>query len=111
MNEIDLKRIKKMVAKKKKARKKKKAIVDVPQDKVFWVHDGPVLKNLEDLANELSKMSFETFHYHVNPYKNDFANWIKEVIGDAKLADEIRKLKTRKSTSRHVKEKIKQLNG
>ncbi len=56
-------------------------------------------------------MSFETFHYHVNPYKNDFANWVNDVIGDKILADELRKVKTRKSMARHVRMRIKQLEA
>ncbi len=116
MDELDLKRVKKMVANKKDSgrRKKisgrnKKMLADAPEDKVFWVNGGAVLRNLADLEKELMSMSFETFHYHVNPYKNDFANWVNDVIGDSTLAKELRKLKTRKSMARYVKSRIKQL--
>jgi len=116
MDEIDLKRVKKMVAKKKNPVKKKKSsgknkkmIVNAPEDRVFWVNGGVVLKNLVDLEKELLSMSFETFHYHVNPYKNDFANWVNDVLGEKALSKELRKLKTRKSMARYVKSRIKQL--
>jgi len=116
MDDIDLKRVKKMVAKKnnsvkkkKSSGKKKKMLVNASEDKVFWVNGGPVLKNLADLEKELTSMSFETFHYHVNPYKNDFANWANDVLGEHALAKELRKLKTRKSMARYVKSRIKQI--
>ncbi len=111
MNEIDLKRIKKMVTKKGSIRDAKKILSDVPEDKRFYVHNGSILKNLRELGGELERMSFETFHYHVNPYKNDFANWVNDVIGDKILADELRKVKTRKSMARHVRMRIKQLEA
>ncbi|MEA1924845.1 MAG: DUF5752 family protein [Candidatus Altiarchaeota archaeon] len=117
MDEIDLKRVEKMVAKKKNSVKKtkssgknKKTIANAPEDKVFWVNGGAVLKNLVDLEKELISMSFETFHYHVNPYKNDFANWVNDVLGEQALAKELRKLKTRKSMARYVKSRIKQIS-
>ncbi|OYT54519.1 MAG: hypothetical protein B6U72_02310 [Candidatus Altiarchaeales archaeon ex4484_2] len=116
MDDIDLKRVKKMVAKKKNSVKKKKSsgknkkmLTNAPEDKVFWVNGGVILKNLADLEKELMSMSFETFHYHVNPYKNDFANWVNDILGDPALAKELRKLKTRKSMARYVKSRIKQL--
>ncbi|MEM4268472.1 MAG: hypothetical protein QXK37_06620 [Candidatus Woesearchaeota archaeon] len=65
-------------------------ISGVPEDKVFWLHDGRILKNLFDLVDALKDIPPEIFTHHVNEGKNDFANWINEVIGDKKLADEIR---------------------
>ena len=85
--------------------KAKSILKDVPPDKYFWLCNGKILKNLKELEEELGRMSFDTFHYHVNPYKNDFANWINDVIGDTTLANEIRKLKTRRSIARHIKKR------
>ncbi len=110
MNKTDLKRVKKMVTK-GSIRDAKKILSNVPDERVFYVSNGKVLKNLKDMAKELEKMSLNTFHTHVNPYKNDFANWVNDVIGDSVLSDEIRKLKTRKSMTRHVNMRIKQLKG
>ncbi|RLI92081.1 MAG: hypothetical protein DRO65_00515 [Candidatus Altiarchaeales archaeon] len=103
-------RLKKMVTSKKKSiRDAAKILSDVPEDKVFYVRNGHILRNLRDLVKELETMDFQTFHHHVNPEKNDFANWINDVIGDKTLANEIRKLKTRRSIARHVTRRIKQL--
>ena len=61
---------------------------DVSPDQAFWVSNGPVLKNLEELSNALPAMSGDTFSHHVNKEKNDFSNWVREAIGDKKLANE-----------------------
>jgi hypothetical protein len=59
--------------------------------KAFWVNNGPVLKNVGELPTALRRMSDKTFHHHVNKDKNDFAKWIQDVFGDARLADALRK--------------------
>jgi hypothetical protein len=57
-------------------------IADVPEDKVFWGHDGRVMKNLEGLGAALREMTDATFRYHVTEGRNDFSKWIQDVIGD-----------------------------
>ncbi len=67
----------------------RKWLSDVPEDKRFWVHDGPVLKDLDELGEALRDMNEETFRYHLNEAKNDFSNWVRDVIGDEKLAGDL----------------------
>lgn len=67
----------------------------VPGDKVFYCVNGEVYNNLRDLKSALERMQDGHFVYHVNPEKNDFGNWIRDVIGDQKLAQDIRGCKTR----------------
>ena len=64
---------------------------DVPGDKQFYCSDGRVLKNLLELGAALAEMSDETYSYHSNDTKTDFSNWIKDVIGDEKLARDLGK--------------------
>ncbi len=66
-----------------------KMLANAPDDKVFWVRDGKVIRNLNELANALATMSEETFTYHCNAAKCDFTNWVRDVIGDLKLADDL----------------------
>jgi hypothetical protein len=66
-----------------------KLIADVPEDKMFWCHDGRALKNLQELDDALREISDETFSYHLNETKNDFRNWVRDVIGDEKLAGDL----------------------
>ncbi|MBI2830501.1 MAG: hypothetical protein HYX81_05005 [Chloroflexi bacterium] len=67
-------------------------LANVPPDKKFYCNDGRIFDNLEDLASALHVMSDDTFRYHANESKNDFSNWIQDVIGDAKLARDLRKV-------------------
>jgi len=36
-------------------------------------------------------MNEETFGYHSNETKSDFSNWVKDVIGDEKLAADLKR--------------------
>ncbi len=81
-------------------------LADVPLDKVFWSSDGRVLKNLPELETALREMSDETYLYHANESKNDFAEWVNNVIGDDKLARDLRRNATRYQASRSVAERV-----
>ncbi len=63
----------------------------VPDEFVFWCHDGRILHDMKELGEVLESMSDETFRYHANPEKNDFSLWVKDVIGDERLARELAK--------------------
>ena len=75
----------------------RKFLGDVENDKKFWVNNGTVLKNLDELLDALNSMSNDTFQYHANSEKNDFSRWIGDVIGDKKLAEDLAKSKNKKS--------------
>ena len=68
-----------------------KRLGDVPQDKQFLCQDGRVLKNLRDLEVAFRQMSDDTFHHHATETRNDFSNWVRDVIGDEKLARDLKK--------------------
>lgn len=78
-------------------------VIEISPDKYFYLVDGKILTNLNDLINALKKMTKETYNYHVSKDKNDFANWIKDVFGNQKLAEEIRKVKTAKGAAAKIK--------
>jgi hypothetical protein len=79
---------------------------DVADDKCFWCHDGRFLRNLGELGEALNDMSDETFHYHSGEEKSDFSQWIREVVGDEKLANDLSKAKSRSQASRAVAQRI-----
>ncbi len=79
---------------------------DVPNDKRFWCQDGRFVKNLEELGKALNDMSDETFHYHSGEGRNDFSNWIRDVVGDDKLAKDLSKAKSRIQASKAVAQRI-----
>jgi hypothetical protein len=76
--------------------------VDAPDNKCFWVKDGQVLRNLKDLSFAFGLMTNETYSYHVNEDKNDFAKWVREVLGDDCLAEKLEIAKTREAAKKGV---------
>ena len=87
--------------------KKTKKIINVSDEHCFWSCDGSIARNLEDLKNVLLKMDKKCFIYHVNKEKNDFANWVKEVLGDDSLSNKLRKIKTIKTTVKVIDDSLK----
>ena len=66
-----------------------KFLSKVPEEYVFWCYDGSIFRDMKELAEGLVTMSEEVFAYHANPEKNDFSNWIRDVIKDEKLANDL----------------------
>jgi hypothetical protein len=62
----------------------------------FWLCDGRLIKDLEELTQVMKDMKDDVFNFHVNDYKNDFSNWIRDIIKNEKLAQEVSKTKTKK---------------
>jgi hypothetical protein len=89
----------------------KRRLGDVPDDKRFWCHDGKTIKNVRELRKALTDMSDETFHYHLREGRNDFSKWVREVVGDDKLAGDLGKTKSRIQASKAVAARISFLEG
>lgn len=68
-------------------------IVDIKE--AFRFCDGKIAYSLSDLSHILETISQETFNFHMNPSKNDFANWIEFVFNERGLAVELRLCKTK----------------
>jgi hypothetical protein len=66
-----------------------KFLVDIPLEYSFRCHDGQVLKSMKELCDSFSIMTDETYSYHCKKEKNDFSNWVREIIGDVKLARDL----------------------
>ncbi len=86
-----------------------KFLQNVPECNYFLVMSGVKLKNLAELADALETMTDEVFHYHVNEAKNDFACWIKECIQDISLAQDMLAAKSKKDTTRKVRDRVDQI--
>ncbi len=63
-------------------------------DEYFYLHDGKVIKSIEEFPLILKDISDDTFRYHVNPEINDFANWIKFLSDDADFVAKVEKCLT-----------------
>ena len=87
----------------------RKYLSDSPSEQCFWVNNGPVVKNLEELTSVLPQLSEDAFGHHVNKEKNDFSNWIKDIIGDKKLANDLLSSKTKESALKKLKDRLSSL--
>jgi hypothetical protein len=63
--------------------------MDIPYEKQFHFRDGVTAANLQQLKAKLETISYQEFYHHVNSEKNDFASWIKHVLHDDRLADDL----------------------
>lgn len=82
---------------------------DAAPEQCFWVNNGPILKNLEELANAMPELSDETFQHHVNEEKNDFSKWINDVIGDQRLANDLLSSRSKESSLKKVRNRLNSL--
>ena len=87
----------------------KRYLCDAAPEQCFWVNNGPILKNIEGLANVLPELSSETFQHHVNKEKNDFSAWVKDVIGDKKLANDLLSSRSKDSALKKVRGRLNSL--
>lgn len=78
----------------------------VPDEKRFYCHDGRILNNIYELKSALEEMHIDTFNHHVTDEKNDFARWVREVLIDDKLSNEIMKCTCSKDAAQIVSERI-----
>ena len=86
------KKVKPQVKQKEQAQLKEQAdkvLAKVPEEYVFWCHDGTIFRDMKDLAESLAAMSDDVFAHHVNSERNDFSKWVKDVIRDEKLASDL----------------------
>ncbi|MCB9359172.1 hypothetical protein H6503_04535 [Candidatus Woesearchaeota archaeon] len=85
---------------------------EVPEKYHFYLNDGRRLKDIYELIEAFDSMSDEVFRYHVNEDKNDFYNWIKEVMNDDHLAKEIHAVEDRVEAQlkllKHIVKKIRE---
>lgn len=84
-------------------------LADASPEQCFWVNNGPVLKNLDELCNALPNMKKEAFKHHVNNEKNDFSIWVRDILKDTKLAEDIAKIKSKSGIAAKVKQRVQQL--
>ena len=87
----------------------KRYLCDAAPEKCFWVNNGPILKNIEELANYLPEMPNEAFQHHVNNEKNDFSSWIKDTIGDQQLANDLLSSRNKESIAKKIRNGLNSL--
>jgi hypothetical protein len=90
--------------------KMRKLLSDVPEQYVFWCHDGNVLHNMRELAEELTIMSAGDYAFHANTERNDFATWVKDIIKDETLAKNLRKAINQEQAASIVSSRIESIS-
>lgn len=83
-----------------------KILARVPEEHVFWCQDGRIFRDMLELGEALASMTDETFVFHSNTEKNDFANWVRDIIKDEKLARDLVKSQDRTQAAQKVAERI-----
>lgn len=72
-----------------------KDLPEAPVGSYFFVHNGSTLKNLHDLEYYLGTMTKGQFNHHTSDGRNDFASWVRDVLGEKRLALQLEKAKDR----------------
>ena len=75
-------------------------------DLYFQLKNGVVLKSLCDLSDTLPQVDTETFTYHMREKQNDFSVWVRDVIGDATLANKLELLDDKEDMARAVNVRV-----
>ncbi len=89
----------------------RKYLAKVPDEVVFWVHDGGTLHDLAELAAALETMTDDTYAYHANAAKNDFVNWVRDVIGDQTLVTDLARAANRAAATAAVQTRLARLRS
>jgi hypothetical protein len=87
----------------------KKKLEKVNETVVFWCNDGQIFRDMKDLMDGFERMSESTFAYHLNDTKNDFSCWVLDIIGDQKLAQDLKTVKNRDQARKRVQQRYAEI--
>ena len=59
---------------------------DVGGDVSFTFCTGEEARSLQEFHQRLTELDDDAFCHHANEHKNDFSAWIRQVVGDDRLA-------------------------
>ncbi len=108
------KKVKPQARQKEQAQLKEKAdkvLAKVPEGYVFYCHDYTIFTDVNELAAGLATMADETFAYHSNLEKQDFSNWVRDVIGDERLANDLARAASKLQAAEYVVARIALFTG
>lgn len=94
----------------KAKREERNFLANVPEECIFRCCDGRVFRNMQELRDALSTMTDESFACHSNNVKSDFSNWVRDTIGDEKLARDLGKASSRAVAAGYVAARIASLS-
>lgn len=91
------------------AAKAKAFLENVPEKYAFYLRDGRKLLNLRQLAAALADMEYYVWQHHVGAGRNDFHNWIRDIVLDLELAQRILTARSSSEAEAIVKQRIAEL--
>ena len=83
---------------------------DVHPNHEFRIHMGATVKNLRELADALEIMDEDAFKHHVTKDRNDFHNWVRDIITDAELSSRLLNAKKREDAVKCVRKRVEELS-
>jgi hypothetical protein len=81
-------------------------LANVPEEYVFRCCDGNIYRNAQELANAFTAMTEETYAYHANKERNDFSNWVRDIMKDDKLARDLVKAQNKIQARKAILDRI-----
>ncbi len=89
-------------------RSKNKSPLRVSGEQCFWVNNGPILADLNELQSALSSGSItdEQWRHHTAGGRNDFSNWIRYVFCNEALAKKVASAKTKSGAALAIRSSI-----
>ncbi|MBW2984414.1 hypothetical protein KY361_04820 [Candidatus Woesearchaeota archaeon] len=82
---------------------------DVHPNHHFIAKNGARIRNIRELYNSVKGMDDITFNHHVNDFKNDFHNWVRDIHKDNELAKSLLEARTKKEMAELLKARIEEL--
>ena len=92
-----------------KAFAEKRFLAEVSNEKEFFFHTGVHVNNITDFSHIVEDLSEEEVARYVNKEKNDFASWVSEVVGDKKLAGQLKKARKKPTILKKIEDRISYL--
>jgi len=80
-------------------------------EELFVTIDGLVVRNIWELHEFLKSAKGHVFSYHVSNLKNDFSDWIAEVLMDFELAEQVLTAETQDEMTSLVGQRVSQLEA
>ena len=92
---------------------REKVLSDCQPQQAFWTCHGSVLRNIYELVDFIKTHNIWAFLYHVNEdhNKNDFADWIKNVLGDEELANRLQHILDKDRYADIIDQRIKEFEN
>lgn len=80
--------------------------MNIPEHKRFFAVNSMSASSLLELRNMIAEMTEHDFKHHVSEERNDFANWIRDILHNDHLADRLQRVKSKGHTFELLNDEI-----